>query len=88
MTEGWQLSQSAVMVWTPVAARRVLLKVAWAFRFSEVGKIVGMRSDRGGRERDARKRFLAATDLYTGRDRGGNMNMYVLCGKRPLSTIY
>lgn len=54
------------------------MKVAWAFRgFCEVGKIVGMKSDSGGRERDARKRFLAATDLYTGRDGVQHMNIDV-----------
>lgn len=77
MTEGWEGSQSAVIVWAPMAGRRVLLKVAWAFRFCEVGDIAGMKSDRGGRERDARKRFLAATDLYTGRDGVESMNIDV-----------
>ncbi|KAJ5802135.1 uncharacterized protein N7503_004585 [Penicillium pulvis] len=60
-----------------MAGRRVLLKAAWAFRFCEVGDIVGMKSDRGGQERDARKRFLAATDLYTGRDGVKHMSMDV-----------
>ncbi|KAJ5528109.1 hypothetical protein N7513_012268 [Penicillium frequentans] len=63
-----------------MAGRRVLLKVAWAFRFCEVGDIAGMKSDRGGRERDARKRFLAATDLYTGRDGVESMNIDVSSG--------